>query len=80
MRFLSLDLLHVCTHTPNTVLVGQEVEDVVAEMAAVAGILGLSDRITQELVSLQPRRARLLDQKRPCHGIACKAMRLTQTR
>lgn len=28
-----------------------------AEMAAVAGILGLSDRITQELVSLQPRRA-----------------------
>ena len=27
------------------------------EMAAVAGILGLSDRITQELISLQPRHA-----------------------
>jgi len=36
----------------------QEVEDVVAEVAAVAAILGLDDRIMQELISLQPRRAR----------------------
>jgi len=36
----------------------QEVEDVVAEVSAVAAILGLDDRIMQELISLQPRRAR----------------------
>ena len=36
----------------------QEVEDVVAEVGAVAAILGLDDRIVQELISLQPRRAR----------------------
>ena len=43
-----------------------------AEMAAVAGILGLSDRITQELVSLQPRRALARPNKPLCHGFACK--------
>ncbi|KAK9837333.1 hypothetical protein WJX81_007023 [Elliptochloris bilobata] len=33
----------------------REVDDVVGEMSVVAGVLGLSERVTQELVSLQPR-------------------------
>ncbi len=36
---------------------GQEVDDLAAEVAAVARVLGLDERVTQELVSLQPRRA-----------------------
>lgn len=61
-------------------MIGQEVEDVVAEVAAVAGILGLSDRITQELVSLQPRRALAKPvtpvgaHKPPCQGFSCRPL------
>ena len=67
------------TRTFDLVLAGQEVEDVVAEVAAVAGILGLSDRITQELVSLQPRRA-LAGPMSPRIMALLAAMRLSQRR
>lgn len=49
--------VHPCYPNINPNVRGQEVDDLATEVAAVACVLGLDVRVTQELVSLQPRRA-----------------------